>query len=283
MNELYFEKRQQSIYAKRVKILPDYHKINTVGDMKKADIIFRIVVVLLLGICTFMYFYSGFAFYVRDVKPLDIFDESGTIKPEYDNVFYREISDSEILYFVGDSISCGSANGKHPWYEPITAAVDKDVRSFAYGGFTVSDILETIEIDSDVSDKKVLFVIALGTNDILKNESTSEMYIRNMDILIETILVSVPNAEFVLIAPWRIYGEVPDVDFSYDEVLQEISDYSEALKNYSEQNGYTYIDSYNYIEEHINSNFSYLYILDRIHPNSRFGIRVYSEAVMQYK
>ncbi|MCQ2531358.1 MAG: SGNH/GDSL hydrolase family protein [Saccharofermentans sp.] len=230
---------------------------------------------------------------VEEVEVLDIYDQSGLVRSEYDNEFYQVLSQSDVVYFIGDSITCGSANGGHPWYEPITKAMDIEYDELAFSGCTTFDMIYVLNNTEAVSNgkysnKEIVFVITLGTNDVLSgNPQISAKddceYIEYMETIVTIISDTYPDAHFVLIAPWRAYGEIDIVHVPLDEQRDKFDKFDAVLATYCEDNGYLYVEPNSYIEDHLVKGFHWYYLCDELHPNSRFGCTLYSEAVLKYE
>lgn len=246
---------------------------------KRVLIILWTVLVILIGICVYFYFSTGYAFYVKNVKPLDLYSDAGEVREEYNHEFYKELAQSDYVYFIGDSITCGSRNGEHSWYEPISNAMDFKCKQIAVGGLTSWDMVQILyDYDFSGDGESVLFVINLGINDVLRGESDTcaddaDEYIEYMRSIVMIIRETYPESRFVFIAPWRVY-------FSEQDKL--LSEFDKALEYYCKEEGYVFIDPNPYIEEHVDSKPRWYYLLDGLHPNSRYGTTLYSEAVMRY-
>lgn len=228
------------------------------------------------------------------VKKIKLYDSSGAIKDEYNNVFYQMLSESDVVYFLGDSITCGSANEGHPWYEPITKAMDVDYRGYAFSGWTTYSMIDGLtdnppfENVSDEREKNVLFVIALGTNDIIHAKPDycamdALEYVQQIDVITDIICAQYPNANFVFIAPWRVYLESNQTIPDYEIVQQKYVDYSVSLETYCEQNQHVFIEPHYYIDSVLQKNPNFNYLLDAVHPDGENGIHLYSEAVLRYE
>ena len=255
---------------------------------KRVLIILWTVLVILIGICVYFYFSTGYAFYVKNVKPLDLYSDAGEVREEYNHEFYKELAQSDYVYFIGDSITCGSRNGEHSWYEPISNAMDFKCKQIAVGGLTSWDMVQIIqELTLSGDGENPLFVINLGVNDVLRNEpetcaSNSEEYSDNMKSIVSTIMETYPKARFAFIAPWRVYFNTLNFSVPLDKQEKILSEFDEALQKYCQEEGYTFVNPNPYIRQGIDSKPKWYYLLDGLHPNSRYGTTLYSEAVMRY-
>ena len=74
---------------------------------------------------------------------------------------------SNKITFIGDSITEGTKNGNHPWYEPIIKCFhNKQIINISKGAYTTKLIIKMFK-DELVKSKSDLYIIALGTNDII--------------------------------------------------------------------------------------------------------------------
>ena len=192
------------------------------------------------------------------------------------------LSDASSFVFIGDSITAGSANNGHGWYEPISSMYpNTKVYNISHGGYTTKDILNKFSNKIKDTNGDVYF-IALGINDIRKRDNSSSLsgkeYISNIDEIIK--LIPNKNAEIVLVAPWR--SMINDIKCKYDFYDRDrmINEFSDYLKKYVKDNGYIYSNPNSYIDGFIDKNNAYMYYVDFIHPNKNYGIKLYSYAVL---
>ena len=200
--------------------------------------------------------------------------------------FQKILKSAESICFIGDSVTAGSNNEGHPWFEPLIDLTDAEITNYSWGGATTYTLLEKI---SEITQTQAeYYVIAIGTNDIrFRNEEnsamTAEEYIANLDSLVEAVVEINDDAEFVFITPWYSIESDPVSVLSYGKKIEMNQEYSEALSNWCIENNYLLIDPQPYIMEKIESGESNYYLLDYIHPNKEQGIRMYAEAVFEYK
>lgn len=198
--------------------------------------------------------------------------------------FYRMISKSDSICFVGDSITVGSKNGGFGWYEPMMAAFPEHaVHRFAWDSATTMTLLDNIDAVSQCNAD--IFVIAIGTNDVrYRDEKTcamdQESYIGNINTLISKIRDNNPKAEFVCIAPWLALVNDPYSRVPVQERDTLLNEYSEALRDYCEENGHLFINPNPAISEVLSKYPPSDYLLDHIHPNANRGIALYSEKTL---
>lgn len=112
---------------------------------------------------------------------------------------------------------------------------------------------------------------------------TADDYIAELAGLSDLIRKANPDAGLVFIAPWTSIDGDPYTDLSYAEKTDLNGQYTDALKNWCQSEGFTFIDANPFIEDALMRKPSSFYLIDHIHPNSTAGIRLYSEAVMTYR
>jgi len=196
------------------------------------------------------------------------------------------LSQSKTICFVGDSITAGSENGGYGWYEPMMAAFPEiTVNKEAWGSATTQTLLKN---SGSIAERCAdLYVIAIGTNDVrYRNSKTCAMdkvsYIENIDRLIKKIKEENPQAHFVLISPWLARDNDPYTAIPVEKRDQLLTEYSDALELYCEENRYGYIDPNPAIKEALLKCAPSDFLIDHIHPNASAGIALYSEKVLAY-
>lgn len=208
------------------------------------------------------------------------------IKDEMKNTpFYKLLTESKTVCFIGDSITEGSKNGGYGWFEPCIAAFP-EITAYrkAWGGATTRTLLDkSEEISACRAD---LYVIAIGTNDVrYRDETTCAMdtdsYVQNINKLAEKILAGNPGARFVFISPWLAQYNDPYCKISVAERDSLLVAYGKALQNYCQQNGYVFINPNPSISAILTRYPPSEYLLDHIHPNAAEGIVLYSETVLE--
>lgn len=219
------------------------------------------------------YYFSKDGYIPNKIKKLNITNDLKKKK------LYQELLHSKSVCFIGDSITAGSINGGHGWYEPLTANFDINVKKASYGSYTTKLLLKNKqnEIKNCTSD---LNVIAIGANDIrYRNENsamTSDEYINNIDEIIKLI----NNKKIILIAPFysMSYDKVTNLSLKEKNKLYE--EYTKALENYSKKNNYLFINPNPILEKTLNNSNTSYYLIDYIHPNHT-GLYLYSEAILE--
>ena len=204
------------------------------------------------------------------------------IEENYKNSrFYKLISDSKTVCFVGDSVTEGTKNGGCGWYEPLEEHCNAEFLNFSKGGKTVSYFIENI---SDLP-KAETYVIALGTNDVrYRDESicamTAEKFAESAEKLAELIKERYPSSELVFIAPWYSTDGDPFTPLSFKEKTELNNAYSKALEDFCSKSGILFIDPNGYIKNELDHAPCSKFLLDHIHPNSSEGVKMYSKAVL---
>ncbi len=248
-------------------------------DLKRANEIFKIVTSSMTGIEVKDNQIQN-KFYIYKEKKDNNFD----LKKAYDKSKLKSIfEDSKKITFIGDSVTYGTGNGGHGWYEPITDMFsDLKVDNISHGSYTTKNVIKDFskKIENSKADS---YFIAVGVNDVrYRNEKicamTTEDYTKN----IKEIISHIPNkdAKIVLIAPWPSLISDPISKLNYEDKEILLKDYSNALKDFALENDYIYVDPSKYISEFLKLNSASDYLIDYIHPNSDKGIKLYSYAVL---
>lgn len=182
--------------------------------------------------------------------------------------------DKDSICFIGDSITEGTRNDSHPWFESLN--LKNEIHNISVGGATSGTIKELILKDTNYN-KYDCYVIALGTNDIRYNALSAKDYISNLK---EIITIIGEDKKYIIVSPWFFlnsdYVSIIEVDKKGD-ILKK---YDENLKLFCNENKYLYINTYNYLEDFFKENKSSLYLVDYIHPNIK-GIEIYSKAFLE--
>ena len=192
------------------------------------------------------------------------------------------LNSSSSVIFIGDSVTEGTMNGLHPWYEPLMELFPQiKINNISHGSYTTQMIINKYTSLISNSDSDIYF-IALGTNDIrYRNKKicamTPEEYIVNIDKI--TSLID-DDRNIVLIAPWTSLVNDVQSKLSYDKKMKMIEEYSFYLERYARERGYIYINPNKFINDFFSYNNAFSYLVDFIHPNSKEGIRLYSYAVL---
>lgn len=231
------------------------------------------------------------------ILPKYYFDENGFIRTKspklkiddtLKNKFYRLLTNSKNVCFIGDSITDGTKNGGIPWYEPIEYLVKGKVSNISWGGETSVMLLYKNHLRKIVSQDADTYVIAIGTNDIRYQNSeicamTKTEYINNLQKLRDEIIKKNKNAKFVFISPWySTDGDKISVP-AYNQRLEINKLYSETLRAWCKKNNDIYVNPNKYIKSILDKYPNSDYLLDAIHPNGSSGVRLYSEAVLRYQ
>ena len=223
------------------------------------------------------YFYINNNYYVNsDFK--DIVDKYK------DKELYQLLDKSKSVVFIGDSITEGTMNNYHPYYEPLMDTFQgKKIINISRGSYTTKMILRDFK-QQIVTAKGDLSVIALGTNDIrYRNKKTcaytSEEYIKEIDNIVKLTKRSNYNSKIVLIAPWLSLDDDDISRLNPVDKKEMMNEYNRVLEQYAKKNNYLYIDPNSYLEKEILKDRD-KYMFDFIHPNDGYGIRLYSEAIL---
>ena len=213
--------------------------------------------------------------------PIELTDEMRS------GVLYTALEKSRNVCFVGDSITKGpSSNGGVPWYEPLESYVKGTVTNCGWGGATVQILLDH-HMDSITGANADLYVIAIGTNDVMhRNPETcamdSQTFIERMKSLRARILEANSAAQFVFIAPWHSADEDGVGKQTYAEKLELYQRYAEALEKWAVSDGDGFINPNPYIQQTLDLYPNSDYMVDYVHPNATTGVELYSKAVLLY-
>ena len=216
------------------------------------------------------------------------FDETESnfckILEKYSNSkIYKFVNHSNSITFIGDSITEGKKNGYHPWYEPmLNCFKNKKIINISKGGYTTKLILNHYKKDI-INSNSELYIIALGTNDIRYRDSSicamnPKEYIYQLEKIVN--LTNCHSGKFIFISPWISTSDDNISKLNHFDKKKLIKEYSLVLKSFSEKNKYLFIDPNDYLEEMILKNKD-KYMVDYIHPNNKFGIQLYCQAVFK--
>ena len=201
-----------------------------------------------------------------------------------DKELYKLINKSNKIVFIGDSITEGTMNNYHPYYEPLMDTFqDKKVVNISKGSYTTKKIIR--DYQNDIIDSKGdLYIIAIGTNDVrYRNKKTcaytSDEYVKQIDKIVELIKKSNSDAKIVFIAPWFSLSDDTVSRLNEKDKNEMMDKYSSSIEKYSKENNYMYINPNNYLKEEVNKDRK-KYMVDFIHPNDSNGIKLYSEAIL---
>ena len=219
------------------------------------------------------YYYTKDGYIKSEMEKLNI--DSSLKKKK----LYQELQYSKSVCFIGDSITEGTTNGHHGWYEPLIQNFDVEVKKAAYGSYTTKLLLKNKQKELKECSSN-LNIIAIGTNDIrYRNENsamTSNEYIQNIKKIIETL----DNKRIVLIAPFYSMNYDKVTKLSLEEKNKLFKEYSDELEKFADENNYLFINPNNILEKELNNSNTSFYLKDYIHPNHK-GLYLYSEAVLK--
>ena len=252
-------------------------------DMKRVEEINSHISNVMLGVSLDLHmirerYYFNLNGYVRSqTSPLKI-------TPELESSpLFQELSSSNSVCFLGDSITAGSNNGGYTWYEPLESYIPGKITNISTGGGTVQSLLDNIDKIND--SKADLYVIAIGTNDVRYRDETicamtSESYIEKIQKLCDEIKKSQPSARFAFIAPWTSTDGDPFCPMTFQQKTAMNDEYSNALMTYCQKNNYLFSNPNMQIESILDHSPQSDYLIDHIHPNSVNGINLYASSVL---
>ena len=194
---------------------------------------------------------------------------------------YKYIQNSNSITFIGDSLTEGTKNGYHPWYEPmINCFRNKKIINISKGSYTTKLIYNNFK-NEIINSKSDLYIIAIGTNDIRYREKSicamdKNEYINKIKEIIN--LTDSKKSKYIFIAPWfsTFDDNISRVNHTAKKKLMK--EYSSELEKYAKMEESIFIDPNEYLERKINHNKN-KFLIDFIHPNNGTGIELYSESV----
>ena len=201
-----------------------------------------------------------------------------------ERTLYKYINNSNSITFIGDSITKGTKNGYHPWYEPmINCFKNKKIINISKGSYTTKLILKNYKYDI-IQSNSDLYIIAIGTNDIRYRKAStcamnSKEYINQIDKIVNLAKNKNKDCKFVFIAPWFSTHHDPVTKLTHKDKKAMRKKYSLELENYAKNNDYIFIDPNEYLERIVYDNVK-KYLVDYIHPNNNDGIELYCEGVL---
>ena len=278
-----------------LEILPIYNLLNNSELAKKKDKIGEEQIIEELKVNTEIMFGNDvninelekYYYYTEEdynnIKQLSMID----INEEYKNTeIYKLLDESKSITFIGDSITAGSRNDKHPWYESLIEDFDdKKIINISKGGYTVKRIVKDYKKEI-LASKSDLYIIAIGINDIRYRDKdvcsmNGKEYVNDIETLVKLVKKSNKKAKIVLIPPWTTLPGDKGCKVDEESKQQLIESFSDNLKKYAENNGYVYIDPNEYLDEFFKNNDYLKYMVDVIHPNSTTGVTLYSKAIFE--
>lgn len=226
--------------------------------------------------------FPGVGYVRQSVAPL-VLTERQKASP-----LWKALIAADRICFVGDSITEGTRNGGYGWFEPLVEALPKGkvVTRFARGSTTTRWFEENTKALAE--QHADLYVMAYGCNDIRYRDPnrcamTPEDYIASIQRLVRDVRLSVPQARFVFVAPWRSRAFDPNWRGTEAEKNGLYASYAEALQSYCERERHIFVNHHNNNE--LNKIFypsgGGLDLVDAIHPGSAKGIRRYSAACLE--
>ncbi len=189
-----------------------------------------------------------------------------------ESLIFQKISEHDKICFIGDSITEGTKNNYHPWYEPLMQYFDKDIINISKGSYTTQDVLDNFQEKIKTSECD-LTILNIGTNDIRYHETNVDNYINNIHEII-----ALTKGEVIILAPWQTTINDYNIDKNNQTKRKLYDIYNQELEKI--ENIY-YINPNPYIQKAIEYNGESSYIIDGVHPNQKAGIQLYSFATMR--
>ena len=186
-----------------------------------------------------------------------------------DSSLYADMESGSSFCFIGDSITYGTVTDGVGWYFPLKLYIKGKVSEYAYGGWTTDNIISGLE-DIPAAD---IYVIAIGINDVIITDTTSEEYVLNIETITEEILSRNPGSKFYIISPWPAF-------YASEETNKRHQEFSDALADFCNISDYTLINPCGIIRSVISEEGYDTYMYDWLHPNVNKGIGLYSYAIL---
>ena len=198
---------------------------------------------------------------------------------DINGVIYKKLEKAKKLCFIGDSITEGTKNNFHPWYEDLVSLFDDSiiVNNFSKGGYTTGDIINNYEDDLKKAGCD-LTVVNIGTNDIRYYETKTDDYISN----INKIISFVEEGDIILLSPWRTTNKDRYLKNNTKNKRELYDNYDKALLEISKTDDRIYYKDVNkYIKSVLNEIDESVFLIDGVHPNDSLGLKLYSYSILK--
>ena len=124
-----------------------------------------------------------------------------------------------------------------------------------------------------------LYMINIGTNDIRYNILNEKKYINNMKKIVRLIG---SDKNIILLSPYRTTDRDKNLKTDRNEKKSMYNKYDYELINYAkDKDNICYKDVNKYIRSAILDNGEDVYLLDGVHPNDSYGIKLYFYALFR--
>lgn len=184
--------------------------------------------------------------------------------------------------FVGDSLTEGTANGGHGWFEPLAARFPNAV--FVNKGVGANGTVDVVNRLANITATNAyLYVLAVGTNDVryqepAKGAITASGYATNIQTIVTAFKAA--GGEVVVIGPWPAFtGDYTSV-LGGEDRDRLIEQYADAAEIYCNANDVPFIRASVILKSIINPYNKNNFLGDYIHPNSTVGNKLYSDVVL---
>ena len=254
------------------------------NEMKRINEIQLLATNVMIGTKVSLHNVQNSYIFINNTYYSDI-DFMKVVEKYKDKELYKLINNSENITFIGDSITEGTKNNFHPWFEPLVHSFDnKKIINISKENYTTKRILSDFK-NHILLSKTQLYIIAIGTNDLrFRNQTICAInkneFIEEINKIVDLIKKSNLNSKIVLITPWMSLPSDSITVVHGNEKKKLFDEYSFSLKEYCEKNNFTFINPNLYLETILNENSKKKYLIDFIHPNDNEGIELYSEAVL---
>lgn len=206
------------------------------------------------------------------LSPEYFYSKQGYTNYYDDTLKNNEYFGNKKVCFIGDSITEGTMNNGHGWYEYLT----ENYTDVSVGGATTDTIIGLLKKNIPVADT---YIIAIGCNDIRYENKDPDTFLSNID----TIVNMLPSdSEIYLVSP--MYTLVADSvsSISYNDRNDVVEKYNDLLQSYSDEHGYVFVDMYSNLKLFFETcENDRMYMVDGVHPNCTSGIKLYSDIFIQ--
>lgn len=220
-------------------------------------------------------------------------ETSKTVSIENNNM-YTVLSSAKNVCVIGDSITIGSSSGGYGWYDGLIDRFSniQTLDVAATGGQTSSSLFDnTDDMEVIKNSSAETYIIALGINDVIYRDKdsnsttfTTAEYIKNLENLVKYINDKDESKinKFVFVAPFEYINKHSYQLAKYIRRENTHEEYTIALYNWCNMNGYAFSAPMNYIKNTLATvDNASEYTVDDVHPSYPLGTQLYSKAVYE--
>ena len=188
---------------------------------------------------------------------------------------FEDMNSGKSFCFLGDSITCGSAVGEIPWYQPLLPFIKGSVSNVSKSGWKVSDLVTS----ADIIPQAEVYVIAIGINDVLfpeneKSAPTADEFANRCSQLAGILSNISPDSKIYFISPWSFVGAGNAFNKRGDQ-------FRTALSEWCDQTDCICINPDPIIMSVLENDDIQKFMYNDFHPNAPQGIGLFSYAVLK--